>query len=411
MVKGSSISSLYPRIDVGNENKNDVPISAITNAHCSASNKTQNYNAPHFNREEYASRYSTPFTPDPSLMKPVNMGEWTPSLTTPLVTPFGRYQSDPVTAVDSRDPSVTDLNQEQRDKEMLRPSAKVFIPTDTPLLKGNPQPQRGMLRASMHAPSSLPRDRQERQRTPVQTGLSVDSLARAHAVSGTSAPFEVPKAMTPLAAPSAALPARPTACAVAPNLPRWAQPPAHAMMSSFEPQSKPAESFSIVEPSIIRRASSPNTDRDGQSKPNGITITTRNRSDSNATDVTTSELGLMSAVDKIPNSGSMTPWARRRNAVEIEFKGHPEDAEIMSGKASFNSVKYSVMQVATPSAKTPSSAVQVSSMNNVKATNSFNGNSWRSQVKEPRKPSLTPSIPGGLLGAVPMHSVNIKSTH
>jgi hypothetical protein len=189
--------------------------------------KASSYNPIRFDREKYAAKYATPFTPDPSLMKPADMSRWTPSMTSPLVTPYGSNQMDVASVVNSDLSSIYEAGEAVKDKEILRPSAKVFIPTGTPILKSNPQPQR-RLGTSIHASKTMPSEDMQSPADRLSLRRSmINSPAHSMVNSSMFAPFEVPKAVTPLAAPSAnaGLPPRPIACAVAPNLPRWAHSP------------------------------------------------------------------------------------------------------------------------------------------------------------------------------------------
>jgi hypothetical protein len=407
-IKGSPLRSIYPATIHEHAFGDQTPISAMTANPHRGHHKTLSYSAIQFNHERYAAVYSTPFTPDPSLMKPVNMSEWTPSMTTPLNTPFGDHQNDSGVAVDSGYPSVTETEEQNAGKEKLRSTAKVFIPTDTPLLKDNPQPKRNTLHSSRHTSHQAATwDYHPKTRSTDRSFTAMPSQSLP--VTGPALQFEAPKAMTPLAAPSAGLPARPTACAVAPNLPRWAHSPAHAMISSMESKYMATADYPIErEPSLIRRARASTLSQDSTRAQS-----THSRKSS---DAVVHPSGISEAtIPLAPTStGSRTPWALQRTAAELDIKG---DAVYASSRKSPTAYfGYGMNQVSSPtplSSAASSRAIQVNNTPHVKAFGSFDGNSWRKQIQgsfsqPPRKPSLTPSIPGGLLGAVPMHSVSIK---
>lgn len=408
------MSSIHPATIHGTSNGRQVPVSAMPTTLQRGHHVSLSYSAIQFNHEKYAAMYSTPFTPDPSLMKPANMSEWTPSTTTPLDTPFGGHQIDSAVSIDSGWFSMTDTKQETKGKEILRPTAKVFIPTDTPLLKSNPQPQRNTLLSSIHAPHSQPPTFHKHQKTKSTERSSLIIPAQSLPLGGALVHFETPKAMTPLAAPSAGLPARPTLCAVAPNLPRWAHSPAHAMMSSIETRYiAMGDHASCREPSLLRRARASTVSHEERSSPRGTLQGTHSRNGSNGT-IDQSDEAQMAMPSAAYNSGSRTPWALQKTAAELEIKGDAVPAAWQ--KSPSTGLANGTDQVASPtpiSSAISSRGIQVNSISNVKAKGSFDGNSWRRQIqgsfaRAPRKPSLTPSIPGGLLGAVPMHSVSIK---
>lgn len=376
--------------------------------------KPSSYNPIQFDREKYAAKYATLFTPDHSLMKPVD-SQWTPSTMLPLVTPFGNNQLDTVSVANSKLSFMCPSGKEAKDKEMLRPSAKVFIPTGTPILNSNPQPQRGLC-TSMHAGKAQHRDVIESFSDGQSLRRSmINSPAQSMADSAMFAPFEVPKALTPLAAPSASagLPPRPIACAMAPNLPRWAHSPGHAMLASLDSKYKSkTHSMDSARPSMIRRASPPGSMHDGVSMSQKPQPVSSRISDDDSDHF---ESGMMSAVTRSTHSGSMTPWARRRTAIEVNVKGHESDmVEEMAAISIYCNASFASDQMPMSSSeKTPSSSVPVNAIREVKPVAPFDGNSWRRQMhsswaNQPRKPSLTPSVPGGLLGAVPMHSVSAK---
>jgi hypothetical protein len=324
---------------------------------------------------------------------------------------------DVASVVNSDLSSIYEAGAAVKDKEILRPSAKVFIPTGTPILKSNPQPQR-RLGTSIHASKTMPSEDMQSPADRLSLRRSmINSPAHSMVNSSMFAPFEVPKALTPLAAPSAnaGLPPRPIACAVAPNLPRWAHSPGHAMMASLESNyHHQAPSMQQARSSMIRRASPPGSLPHDHSIRELEAMATGMPQDDDSDHL---EAGMISAVTRSSNCGSMTPWAKQRNTAEVNIKG---DMSEMMGKLADVSIRcdtsYMAEQVlSSSSTKTPSSSIPVRSVPEVKPRVSFDGDSWRNRVhqrsswaNQPRKPSLTPSIPGGLLGAVPMHSVSAK---
>lgn len=363
-----------------------------------------------FDHEKCATMYTTPFTPNPSLMKPVDMSEWTPSITTPLDTPFIEMRDSSATGLDSKAMSATECKGLAPEKEGLRPTAKIFIPTDTPILHINPQPQRDSLCSSRHTikyqtpPAEKPFDAHSSLGLPIKSLPSVGTMGR----------FEVPKAITPLAAPSSCLPPRPTACAVTPNLPRWAHSPTHAMISSVETRFQPVDADDKSrEPSLIRRARAATISQKEGSEdlrlPGSLHFC-------KLADDTGEKLGGIptSHVSSSHISGSRTPWALKKTDIELRIKGNDDGVSSLGSPVTTAKTATHMSSDSTPiSATSASEIVQVSSVRHVKEVTAFDGNSWRRQVQgsfsqPPRRPSMTPSIPGGLLGAVPMHSVSIK---
>lgn len=412
-IKGFSSENAYPPMAQERHARNRSLGSSMgtMNGSQRAHHKTSSYSVFPFNHERYAAMYSTPFTPDHSLMKPANMHEWTPSMTSPLDTPFAPHPDESGVAI-SPGASLTIKDKEgSLERDALRPTAKVFIPTDIPMLKSNPLPQRNALATSMHAPryNMATKGQHSASQTDVRSppGFATQSLPLA----GANAQFEIPKAITPLAAPSACLPARPTACAVAPNLPRWAHPPTHAMISSLESKYRTdAEETKGPEPSLIRRARAATVD---QSHSLGISSSGKHHTRKASSDSPTRPGAVpMSLASSYSNSGSRTPWALHKTNAELHIKGTAEGFQESPVPSNDVVIEKSTSPIPF-SAATSSKTIRVGSVPHVKAVTAFDGNSWRKQFhgslsQSPRRPSMTPSMPGGLLGAIPMHSVGIK---
>jgi hypothetical protein len=412
-IKGFSSENAYPPMAQERHARNRSLGSSMsmTNGSQRAHHKTASYSSAPFNHERYAAMYATPFTPDHSLMKPANMHEWTPSMTSPLDTPFAPHQDESAVAI-SPGASLTIKDKEgSLARDALRPTAKVFIPTDIPMLRSNPQPQRKALTSSMHAPRYDTRTTEKHFESQADVQSPLRFPTQSLPVAGPHAQFEIPKAITPLAAPSARLPARPTACAVAPNLPRWAHSPTHAMVSSLESKYRTdAVETKGPEPSLIRRARAATVD---QSCSIGISSSGKHHTRKALSDSPTHPGAVpMSLASSYSNSGSRTPWALQKTNAELHIKGTAEGFQESPDPS--DGIEDDQSTSPTPfSAATSSKTVRVSSVPHVKAVTAFDGNSWRKQFhgsfsQSPRRPSMTPSIPGGLLGAVPMHSVGIK---
>ncbi|KAJ9123445.1 hypothetical protein QFC24_003659 [Naganishia onofrii] len=437
-IKGCPMTSAAEYPPVSTRQARESPSTAVTTARWANSYKTSSHSAVQFNRDNYAAEYATPFTPDHSLMKPVDLSAWTPSVTTPLITPYNQRKNDQATKVEgSIKSSECGSDQDRQEKHdrfnpALKPSAKVFIPSTTPLLVSNPQPKRTIDTRSLPARHPGMQTTREVERTKItRKDLSVNSPSHSLGIAAHYAPFEVPKALTPLALPSATLPARPIACAVAPNLPRWAHSPGHAMLASLDSRHKPGVD-GAMKVSMIRRASvsvAGSQELPGISRTRHsvgikqVVLAAQDTDDSGEDDE-----ALMSCV----RSTSMTPWAIQRarqlstsllgddadleDNTAIAFENTSESDWPITARISAHQMKSPDSVVSKPtSVKPPSSAVRVAAGVPMKGATSFDGYSWRSQVqsswapsREPRKPNSTPSIPGGLLGAVPMHSVQIK---
>ncbi|KAJ9103624.1 hypothetical protein QFC19_004199 [Naganishia cerealis] len=417
----------------------ETPSTAISTARWSNIHKPNSYSTIQFNREDYAAKYSTPFTPDPSLMKPADLTVWTPTLATPLITPNHNGNGQQIR--NRADPDYASMNcnwsQKQEKKETstpnLRPSAQVFIPSCAPLLMSNPQPKRRSTASSLQPNHvNMKKGNADVDKAAMREYTSVQ--AHANSLASHFVPFGAPKALTPLARPSAALPARPAACAVEPNLPRWAHSPGHGILASLDSRHKTFADLNSkdslirpVSPSKIKETDYSETHRSHGVKTKYVNITARDMDESADEDGDS-----MSCVSKRSQSASMTPWAKQKthelSASLMTTEKLVKDLRATNIECGFGvqspiTTKISLGEVQSPlshpsismSGRMPSSAVKVGNMGGVKAAASFDGNTWRRQIqsswaspREPRKPNLTPSVPGGRLGAVPMHSVNIK---
>ncbi|GHJ84072.1 hypothetical protein NliqN6_0474 [Naganishia liquefaciens] len=369
--------------------------------------KNSSYNPMPFDRERYAAKFATPITPDPSLMKPVDTSEWSPLLTTPVLTPVVRPSLEDISlAASTLSPMLPEV--ERKKTGMLRPSAKVFIPTNTPVLKNNPQLRRAGVHSIYATPNQNIRDNNDRHSlrrsilsSPAQSATSSPILA----------PIEVPKALTPLAAPSAkaGLPARPNACAVSPNLPRWATSPSRVIMTSFDKRS--GLQMGLQRPSIIRRASPPDMLDVGNEKSRDISGDYDTPFDE---DLHSFETGTISAVTRSIKSDSMTPWARHNRAEEREIEDDPLGEKISTLSLQCESTKENIQSGVLSPEKMPSRGVLITAVPDIKpAFSTDNGETWKRKshnpsLRQPRRPGMTPSIPGGLLGAVPMHTIGAK---
>ncbi|KAJ9111482.1 hypothetical protein QFC22_006509 [Naganishia vaughanmartiniae] len=335
-IKGSPIPSeaTYPPHKAGGSYPRESPSTAVTTARWANSYKTSSHSAVQFNRDNYAVMYATPFTPDWSLMKPVDLSAWSPCMSTPLVTPYDQKSHGPRSNLESNlgSPSGTSGKEAQMNgggfNPALKPSAKVFIPSSTPTLMGNPQPKRMLGTESLPARHCMPSAAVGIQKSEAtRTHLSANSPSHSFAMGAQYTVFEVPKALTPLARPSAALPARPVECAVAPNLPRWAHSPGHAMLASLESTNKQANG-SMMRSSMMRRATV--SLADGQSLPaipvvsqslvTKLVILAAQDTDDSGED----EEPLTSCV----RSTSMTPWAiQKTRELSNSLLGESEAAE------------------------------------------------------------------------------------
>lgn len=401
---GTHIKSFF---DTSFDNDSQVGGSLATNARLLPSPKLTagSYTPIQFDSKRYAARFAAPITPDPSLMKPVDI-QWTLSMTSQLVTPTGQAQMEVISLATSEASSMRQAGLAEQKQEMLRPSAKVFIPSGIPILKSNPQPRRG-LRSSIHAEAVMEEEKDSSDAYSLQKSM-VNSPAHSMTTSATYAASEVPKALTPLAAPSASagLPPRPVACAVKPNLPRWAHSPKHTKAASS--YSDYGHSVGLSQPILIRRAS-PSAISQG-----GLPREQEEQFDSSATskdDFDECQSSAMSSGTRSNGSGSMTPWAQHGKAGECKIGSHSFNRKMpaipITSDLSHKMERINLHAISgRPTSSSPNHVIR-----DVSPVTPFTGNSWRRQPHKsvpgrPTRPRLTPSIPGGLLGAVPMHSVN-----
>ena len=363
----------------------------------------ESYTPMHFDSERYAARFATPITPDPSLMKPVDMSQWTPSMSSPLITPTGEPQMEIISLATSEASWIRHSGIAEQNKEILRPSAKVFIPVGTPILKSNPQPRRAF-KSGCHAETVM-HEELERSGAPSFRRSVVNPPGETIVVSTTYVPLEVPKALTPLATPSssAGLPPRPVACAVKPNLPRWAHSPKHTKPASS--YSDNGHSLEFNQQSLIRRASPSVISRGAPPKEQKEQPDVRTASED---DFDRFDSGEMSSGMRSMKSRSMTPWAQHGKAGECKIGSHSLNEKTPAIPIT-SDLSHKMERLNLHAIGKTLNLRQIHVVDDVSPVMPFDANSWRRQphksvLNRTTKPSWTLSIPGGLLGAVPMRS-------